>query len=265
MQTPVPLNDLYHEWALAALLAIILIPLVQAAYVVLAKKQRDVIRHYLSIRQSLAGTFRRTLFREVRAVFTEIEDHLPFVLTQPNSSDEARSRFDLLAEGLVQVQADEENGLAMRRTLLRDALAGALVSRVDALLAAEERSTQEQPHEAPPAHFNISFAESTVDDFVYLAQALQLTRQRQRAFTRGRQWTYRLLYGIIPSFVVLVASLLFDTHWAYSLGIGALSTFSVAVICFVVATGVALRARAWLEEKADGPDTNRLIRSEIGS
>ena len=92
----------------AALLAIILIPLVQAAYVVLAKKPRDVISHYLSIRQSLAGTFRRTLFTEVRAVFTEIEDNLPFVLTQPDSNYEARSRFDLLAEGLVQIAADED-------------------------------------------------------------------------------------------------------------------------------------------------------------
>ena len=39
MQTSSPLNTLYHEWALPGLLAVILIPLVQATYVVLAKKQ----------------------------------------------------------------------------------------------------------------------------------------------------------------------------------------------------------------------------------
>ena len=264
MQTPLPLNGLYHEWALPALLAFILIPLAQAAYVVLAKKQRDVTSHYLSIRQALAGTFRRTLFTEVRAVFTEIEDHLPFVLTRRDSNEEARSRFDLLAEGLVQVAADEDNGITTYRALLRDSLAGALVSRVDALLTAEERSMQELTDEARAGYFNISFAESTVDDFVYLAQALRLTRRRQQAFTRGRQWIYRLLYAIIPSFIVLVASLLIDKPWAYWLGIGALSLFALAVICFVIATGAALRASAWLEEKAAGPDPNRSIRSEIG-
>lgn len=256
MQTPIPLNGLYHEWALPTLLAVILIPLAQAAYVVLAKKQSDVTGHYLSIRQALAGTFRRTLFAEVRAVFKEIEDHLPFILTNRHSEDESRSRFDLLAEGLVQIATDEDNSMPAYRTLLRDSLAGALVSRVDALLTAEERSMQDASEGTPHGYFNISFAESTVDDLVYLAQTLQLTRRRQRAFTRGREWTYRLLYGLIPTFVVLVTSILIDEPWAYWLGIVALSLFALAVICFLVATGTALRASAWLEEKADGRDLN---------
>ena len=111
METPPPLNNLYHEWALPALLAVILIPLVQAAYVVLAKKQRDVISHYLSIRQFLASTFRRTLFTEIRAVFTEIEDLLPFALTRRVPGDDTRSRFDLLAGGLAKIAADEDSNL----------------------------------------------------------------------------------------------------------------------------------------------------------
>ena len=175
---------------------------------------------------------------------------------------EADSIF--LPEVSQRIAADEDSNLRVYREIIRDSIAGALVGRIDALLAAEERRIREQPDEARVGYLNISFAESTVDDLVYLAQALHHTRVRQNTFTWGRQWTYRLLYGLIPSFIVLLGSLLFDNSWALWVGTCALILFAITGISAAITTGVALRAVAWLEEKSDGPDPDRLIRSEIG-
>jgi hypothetical protein len=254
-------NALHHEWALPGVLAVFVVALVQVAYVLLSKKEIVVTAQYLRIREVLAGTFRRTLLREVRAVFKAVEEYLPATLIRRGPGEGDRSRFDLLAEGLREL--DEEDGDARdAQRVLRNMLAGVLIGRVDALIAeAEADLDPTDPGDRPRLH--VSFAESTVDDFVYLARALRLTRRHQHRFRVGRRWARRLLHFLIPAYAVLIVAMLVPNEWAYWIAVAALSVVLVGGLGSLVASSVAIRAQSWLEEKADSPDPTKLFESEL--
>lgn len=257
-------NELYHDWALPGVLGAFLIALAQAAYVVLSTKRREVTKHYLRIREILAGTFRTTLFREVRAVFKAVEDRLPSALMRRGIDDDHRSQFELLLEGLSGLDPDEAEA-ADYELVLQHQLAGVVTSRVEALLVEAERAASGDDHGRGAGGLVISFHEATVDDFVYLARALHLTRKREERFDLGRKWSRRSFYVLVPSYAALVGSMLFQEAWAYWVAVGALIGFGTSALVSLIASSVALGSLWWLAEKAEAPDTDRLFRTEMTS
>ena len=272
-------NSLHHEWPLPGVLVVFVIALFQAGYIVLSKKHQHVTASYLAIREVLAGTFRTALLREVRAVFQVVEQYLPAALIE-HGPDLGPSRFQLLLDGLAplvrqkgqddEVADQEDRGdktgeRDMYEIVLRDALTEAVVSRFDALISEAERATTHGAPGSARQPLSISFAESTVEDLVYLARALHLTRKHQTRFYTGRLWAQRFLVALLIAFALLMTAMLITASWGYWLAIGALTLFAVTGVGSLISSYVALRAVNWLEEKAQAPDTDNLFRNELGT
>jgi hypothetical protein len=251
-------NTLHHDWALPTLLGIFAIPLAQAAFYLLTRKTQEVTGHYLAVREVLAGVFRSSLLAEVKAVFRAVEDLLPALLTQKGPNDE-RSRFDALSDGLAALDPDDPDA---HQELLRDSLAGVLTHRIAGLFhQLEQPDWREEDGRFTP---RISFSEATVEEFIFLAGAVQATRRRRDDVWRGQVWSRRLLAAVLFSLAVLTASLLIQARWAYWISIGATSAFLLTSIGCAYACYVGTTGAAWLREMAEHPEALETIRAQLG-
>lgn len=295
-------NPLLHEWDLLAGLVAALLLVVQAVYVVYRRKPRDVTSSYLKIRERLTGVFQQSLIEESRAIFAAIDEELPYALVErtdtsyllgalkgrdlsasvdsdtaidpPDEQDidapvpePSGTRFDILAYGIARLSEDDDQHVVLR-ALLQNALGGILVGRVNNLLTGAEKAAQARIAGAEPdlgsTRLNITFAESTVEKLVMLADSMRETRRHRQYFFRGRNYTTIIAPVALVVVLLCLVSMLIDTRWAYWVGAISIVCFFTAVASLLVCVGLALFGAHWLEEMADDADPIKLLRHRSG-
>lgn len=270
MQTDVEVvaNPIFHEWYILA------IGVAAVGYLVwsLNRESPDIGNARLSIREIISSAFQKVVVEESVSIFREVDDRLPYTLSQVEVGEKERSSFDILVGGLVALEDDdaaEDPSRQAYHAILTKALGDVVVHQVNKLLA-EALEVAEAPvgDRESPSGLHISFTGWTERRLELIGTIMAETSSREDRFYTARRWNTRLTYIAIFAGGLTAIPVFVEEGWAYTGFLIAAASFAVLALSAFTAAFIARSARDWLDEHAEryetGEDMMRDFSHKIG-
>lgn len=242
-------NPVFQNWTVA----IGLLAAVSFLVWILVKDSPDIGEARLEIRELVSSVFQQVVIEEAQAIFHQVDDQLPYTLSQVNVVSPDRTSFDFLLEGLRDLAGDEEDDPSREayHVILKNALGGIVVHQVERLLDEALRVARAPVGEKETrSGLRISFAAQTQRKLVLLASIYNKTDKKERTFYVARKWATYLTTAAVVLGLFAAIPIFLNSTTAYTAFIVLISAFLLLVIASVIATSLAKGAQNWLTEHA---------------
>lgn len=246
-------NPVFHEWYIIA------VAMAAIGYLVwtLLKDGPSIGNARLKIREIISSAFQGVVVQEARAVFRQVDDRLPYSLSQVDVVDPERSSFDILLAGLSELEEGESGpSREAYHAIVVKALGDVVVHQVEKLLAEAALLAESAVGEREsPSGLRVSFSAGTERRLELVGEIMSQTTTRERRFYRARGMADRLTLAAIVAAMAMAVPVFFPQPVAYRCFILGIVAFAVLALSSFVAAFVASDARNWLDEHSERYET----------
>jgi len=268
---PEVVNPLLRDWALPGMVGGPFVIAAPAVYWLASKKSEEITALRVKILSSLAELFRPALLGEARAIFREMDDHLPGALSQADARNPEATRFDEFCIRLKDTDLDLVADDARERIKeeLRLSLGGILVDQVEKWFKGiEEGNARVGDTPSSADSLPLALGAGTVGNLEYLGAVAHKARKAETRFFWWRKMVVRCFFPGFPLALSCAVPLFWDTRWAYWTCIASLLVLLPFLFGLFISLAVSTQGFLALSDLASraetGEDLKHYLKKRMG-
>lgn len=243
-------NSLYHEWGLVAAILGICVVTFSGLWWLLRLDPQSTTESGLRVRSVLAGMFQHTIVQGAVRIFDLIDNHLPYALSQAETTNPKPSAFDRLCEKMKELGPVEENRDGLRKTLEKH-LKGMLIDEVRKLLGVAEATASGEPSTYPnPTVLRVTLEGDNERRLGFIAQKTVVSNKMEKGFHTSRWSSFCCLACAVACGILVSPWVFVDYEWAFVVAVIFLALFGIASLTGIACLLRLYRCQSWLESTA---------------